>query len=1072
MKTKWFCLTGLLVISATLLSPALGLADGLSDFTDPTGCLWGALQSDEADGSGIAKASGGYIVSGYQPHPPAGTAGNYGVLWKLTGSGTEVFYEEYAPPAPELCPEVSGGRACTRLHDVAVVPTASGGEEYAATGYKYHRFTYPDPANPSDTLDEYVKSLWLLRTDAGGVELLNTDLGGRFPQQVDPTQPYDIYYTAGNTLLPVYDPGTVSYDLLVGGYIDNHLYNYGWLLRVDPAGVVEWERRDVYQLAGGWEGGVYCAIPAGGGHILGTAQGIIKLDNSGDFSWAYGSGVHCRSVLADGDCFVGVCGNNFVRLDADGNEIWIRSFPTAVEFVDVMKLADGYAVLGTTTAKGHGGADIWLLRTNADGHRIWDIARGGENGDLAAGFVFEGGSEPGFVIAGSASYDWAGDGLPERHIWVFKTKGEYVPPVAAFTYSPDRVMVEQPVTFDASGSYDPDGTIYIYRWDFGDGETDGASGAHPPPHPYDTPGIYTVTLTVIDNEDVETTVSETINVEALHIQWERIFDNTRYGNTRCDPPLPSIPDQVFGNDMVMTEDNGFAVAGYSAFCHQIGAGFRPDPWLFKTDERGMFLWEQDFVGFGGGDDVHAGAAVALAKTADGLVLTGFTGWTIGNPWPDDKDLWAAKTAPDGTPQWFRTYGSEDYADEGRGVAPLDDGFLIAGYQFSGPYSNSVNSRGWLLKLDEDGNEVAEGSAIYPEGGLFFNTIEPLGSGGFLLTGGYDILYGHGMLPLFHVNEDGSVNWAATWEPDYSYAMYNTGYWAAQAGDGGFVAGGSLADNMCLVKADAAGDDDWRHVFDEDISGVYDDIEAIFSGVVTADGGYLLGGMYHETHMTDYDFHLIRLDAAGNEKWRWIPNPGPDPYPYEYPRAIIALADGSYVVMVTRWQDWTGVPSDVWLVKLGPSLDPIAAFEADYLFGPLSGPAPLEVQFKDMSSSGTPPYTFAWEFGDGTGSSEQNPVKTYNTAGVYTVRLTITDAGGRADTYERASYITVGCSRLPGDVDADCDVDGLDTALLAAAMGATSGDSNWNANADFNEDGVIDDADLAILADHLGETCGG
>jgi PKD repeat protein len=1056
-----------LVISATLLSPAVGLADGLSDFTHPTGCRWGILQSDEAEGSGIAKTSTGYIVSGYQPHPPAGTAGNYGVLWKLTGSGGEVFYEEYEPPAPEVCPVISGGWACTRLHDVSVVPTSGGGEEYAATGYKYHRFTYPDSVDPGITREAYVKSLWLLKTNAGGSELLNIDLGGRFPQQVDPTEPYDIYYTAGNAILPLYDPGTASYDLLLGGYIDNHPYNYGWLLRANQAGVVEWERQDVYQLAGGWEGGVYCAVPAGGGHILGTAQGMIRLDNSGDFSWGYGFGVDCRSVLVDGEGFVGVCGNTLVKLDADGNEIWNRSFPTAVQFVDVMKLADGYAVLGTTTVKGHGSADIWLLRTNADGHRIWDIARGGEHGDLAAGFAFDGGSEPGFVIAGSASYDWNGDSVPERHIWVFKTKAEYVAPVAAFTYSPERIVVEQPVTFDASGSRDPDGTVAVYSWDFGDGQTDKVSGAHPPAHRYDTPGDYTVTLTVIDNEDVETTVSHTVSVAGLYVQWERTFDNTRYGNTRCDPPLTSVPNEVFGNDMVMTDDGGFAIAGYSAFCHPMGAGHRYDPWLFKTDERGMFLWEQDFVGFGGGDALHAGAAVALAKTTDGLILTGFTGWTIGNPWPDDKDLWVSKTAADGTPQWFRTFGG-DYADEGRGVATLEDGFLIAGYRFSGLYS-PANSRAWLFRLDATGNEVPGESTVFSEEGLFFNTIEPLGGGGFLLTGGYDILYGYGMLPLFSVNQDGSVNWLETWEPEDASALYNTGHWVARAADGGFVVGGAIADNMCLMKTDEAGNDDWRHVFDEDFDFIYDDIEAIFSGVVTADGGYLLGGMYHETRM-DYDFHLIRLDAAGNEKWRWIPNTGPDAYPYEYPRAIVALADGSYVVMVTRWQHWTGDPSDVWLVKVGPSPDPIAAFEADYLFGPLSGPAPLLVRFRDMSSSGSPPYTYAWEFGDGTGSTEQNPVKTYNTAGVYTVRLTVTDAGGRSDTYERISYVRVGGSELPGDVDGDCDVDGLDTALLAAAFGSRPGDLNWNANADFNEDRVIDEADLAVLAEDLGEVC--
>jgi len=87
-------------------------------------------------------------------------------------------------------------------------------------------------------------------------------------------------------------------------------------------------------------------------------------------------------------------------------------------------------------------------------------------------------------------------------------------PVARFT-CPSQAVVGKPVTFDASGSYDPDGNIASYFWQFGDGQTDyGVSVTHQ----YQAAGTYTVTLTVTDNAGAKATTSRTVKVFPLSNQ--------------------------------------------------------------------------------------------------------------------------------------------------------------------------------------------------------------------------------------------------------------------------------------------------------------------------------------------------------------------------------------------------------------------------------------------------------------------------------------------------------------------------------------------------------------------------
>jgi PKD repeat protein len=131
-------------------------------------------------------------------------------------------------------------------------------------------------------------------------------------------------------------------------------------------------------------------------------------------------------------------------------------------------------------------------------------------------------------------------------IMVTKTSGNYEymgpvpkPPIASFTYSPMSPLINETVTFDASGSTPNGGAIVSYIWDFGDGNITSAS-VPTITHVYTSAGDFNVTLTVTDDEGFSDTTWHIITIYA-----ERLGDLN--GDGKIDIKDIAIAALAFGS---------------------------------------------------------------------------------------------------------------------------------------------------------------------------------------------------------------------------------------------------------------------------------------------------------------------------------------------------------------------------------------------------------------------------------------------------------------------------------------------------------------------------------------------
>ncbi|HEV2348135.1 MAG TPA: PKD domain-containing protein [Actinocrinis sp.] len=148
-------------------------------------------------------------------------------------------------------------------------------------------------------------------------------------------------------------------------------------------------------------------------------------------------------------------------------------------------------------------------------------------------------------------------------------------------------------------------------------------------------------------------------------------------------------------------------------------------------------------------------------------------------------------------------------------------------------------------------------------------------------------------------------------------------------------------------------------------------------------------------------------------------------------------------MTTADQSALGDPlEDFWVQGSTP-------LSASATGSPGTGNAPLAVNFTGSATGGTAPYSYSWNFGDGSAASTtQNPSHTYSAAGTYTATLTVTDSSSPAKTATSQVTTTVSAVGNPLAASASAVPTSGQIPLTVAFTGTATGGTpaysySWN-----------------------------
>ncbi len=386
--------------------------------------------------------------------------------------------------------------------------------------------------------------------------------------------------------------------------------------------------------------------------------------------------------------------------------------------------------------------------------------------------------------------------------------------------------------------------------------------------------------------------------------------------------------EVSFHSVCATSDGGFAVAGSGRVTGPADLDF----WVSKMDAYGTIDWQYSY------GTLLTESAHKISQTSDGgYILSGQSITTV----PQDSDLWVLKLSPQGQVQWQKLYDG-GYSDYGYAsiIESTDGGYTLA------------------ANIDPD-QSGATGSPVDRFEGTA-DSLQPFGAGG----------YDFWVLKMYSYGE---IATSCSFVSDSAVTAVSTGATIT------FPSLSASSDTM-LSSTTSATVTTTTATTETQCSGICEPAYAVIE-TVSPSVSVCLGtamsftgsalGVDPVSYEWDFDYDGVSFSTAATGS-----NAS---YTYTVP--------GTYSVALKVSDSCSTPDEDI-------AVTTVTIFNTPLVAPSDSGPTCMGnlIFFNANPSSGTTPYSFDWNFGDGIGfSTEMNPAYSYNTPGTYTVSCTIIDA---------------------------------------------------------------------------------